>query len=434
MENSLLAAVLIVKDEEDDLPGALESLRALGALLSEIVVYDTGSTDRTVALAQEHGGRVVEGYWDQDFARARNDATAATNAKWVLSLDADERVVADTVALAVLLRRGLTENMTGWDVANVMILDVDAHGAPLARHPFCKLFRPSRARWTSPIHETLAPVREGRELAVVELPESVIHLRHHGYAEAERRLAKAGRNASVAHQGLDVAADTSLAPERRAKLLTDEGRSLAAAGDLDAAAECYEAALAVDGVDLAMRIVVVQDAVGFFTMQRDVYRAERLIAELDDSGADEDVVRWLRANLLIDSDRPREALPLLRGLRAVRLTSTLELDGSIAVATLMRAAVAAGEFDEALACAIQLVGSTGEVERYGPQLMRLWGAQPPALLAELLSDIVGPRRTAVAEGLRSLPAPAPAVAAALTSAVNRAATTPTRPAGASFFG
>ncbi len=87
-----IAAALIVKDEQANLPGCLESLQGL---VDEVVVYDTGSSDDTVEIALRAGARVERGHWDGDFARARNAALAMTSAAWVLSIDADERAVAD---------------------------------------------------------------------------------------------------------------------------------------------------------------------------------------------------------------------------------------------------------------------------------------------------------------------------------------------------
>jgi hypothetical protein len=84
-----IAGCLIVKDGERTLGGCLESLREL---VDEIVVYDTGSTDATGPIAHSLGARVIGGYWDEDFAGARNAALEAVTADRVLRIDADERV------------------------------------------------------------------------------------------------------------------------------------------------------------------------------------------------------------------------------------------------------------------------------------------------------------------------------------------------------
>lgn len=85
----LLSAALIVRDEERMLADCLASLRNLA---DEVVVVDTGSSDRTRELAASSGARVFEFAWQDDFAAARNDAIAHCRGDWILYIDADERV------------------------------------------------------------------------------------------------------------------------------------------------------------------------------------------------------------------------------------------------------------------------------------------------------------------------------------------------------
>lgn len=87
---SKLTAIILTKNEERDLPGCLESLKGL---VSEACVIDSGSKDRTVAIAREYGARVlVHEFVNQ--ARQFNWAleTIETEAEWILRIDADERL------------------------------------------------------------------------------------------------------------------------------------------------------------------------------------------------------------------------------------------------------------------------------------------------------------------------------------------------------
>ena len=86
---SRLCIIILTKNEEKDIEAAVQNARQCA---DEIVVVDSGSTDRTVELAKKNGARVVFREWDNDFAAQRNFALTKTDADWVLYLDADERM------------------------------------------------------------------------------------------------------------------------------------------------------------------------------------------------------------------------------------------------------------------------------------------------------------------------------------------------------
>ncbi len=86
-EKLRLTVCLITRNEEKFLGACLGSVRGLA---DELVVVDTGSTDRTVQIAEEHGARVSHFEWCDDFSAARNAALAQATGDWVLMLDADE--------------------------------------------------------------------------------------------------------------------------------------------------------------------------------------------------------------------------------------------------------------------------------------------------------------------------------------------------------
>lgn len=89
-----LSVVVITKDEESAIGRCLDSVR----WADEIVVLDSGSTDRTVEIAREHGARVeVSADWP-GFGPQKNRALALAGGEWVLSLDADEWVPEDLAA------------------------------------------------------------------------------------------------------------------------------------------------------------------------------------------------------------------------------------------------------------------------------------------------------------------------------------------------
>jgi len=84
-----LSLSMIVKNEETFLPGCLECVENL---VDEIVVVDTGSTDRTREIAERFGAKVFDFQWQDDFSSARNESLRRTKGDWILYLDADERI------------------------------------------------------------------------------------------------------------------------------------------------------------------------------------------------------------------------------------------------------------------------------------------------------------------------------------------------------
>ncbi|UCC78336.1 MAG: glycosyltransferase, partial [Candidatus Zixiibacteriota bacterium] len=84
-----ISLCMIVKNEEKFLPGCLESARDVA---DEIIVVDTGSTDRTMDIAREYGAIIYEHPWQNDFSYHRNQSIDYATGDWILILDADEEL------------------------------------------------------------------------------------------------------------------------------------------------------------------------------------------------------------------------------------------------------------------------------------------------------------------------------------------------------
>ena len=82
-----ISATIITFDEERNIARAIESLRSA----DEIVVVDSGSSDRTVEIAEKLGARVIEQPW-LGYASQKNFAAAQASHDWVLAIDADEAI------------------------------------------------------------------------------------------------------------------------------------------------------------------------------------------------------------------------------------------------------------------------------------------------------------------------------------------------------
>jgi glycosyltransferase involved in cell wall biosynthesis len=89
MASPTIALCMIVKDEEETISQAIESVKAI---VDEIIVVDTGSKDKTKGLAKGFGAMVIDEKWEEDFSKARNISIKQAKSDWILVLDADETI------------------------------------------------------------------------------------------------------------------------------------------------------------------------------------------------------------------------------------------------------------------------------------------------------------------------------------------------------
>jgi len=99
---------MIVKNEEGYLPRCLESIIDI---VDEIIIVDTGSTDRTVEIAKSYGAKVYYYKWNNNFSEARNESLKYATKDWILILDADDEFHAQYKEnLKLFLNNELDEN------------------------------------------------------------------------------------------------------------------------------------------------------------------------------------------------------------------------------------------------------------------------------------------------------------------------------------
>ena len=89
-----ISVCMIAKDEEKHLE---RCLRSVAPVASEIIFVDTGSKDRTLAIAQKYTAKIWEHPWNDNFSEARNFAMSHATGDWILTMDADEELVAEDI-------------------------------------------------------------------------------------------------------------------------------------------------------------------------------------------------------------------------------------------------------------------------------------------------------------------------------------------------
>jgi|GEM_PF-538373 len=231
-DGTKVSACLITKDEQDNITGCITSLRGFA---DEIVVYDTGSADNTVRLARDLGATVIEGYWDDDFSRARNAALEHCTGDWIAWLDADETLVCDDIPGLIAVLEHADPNVDGFSVP-INNLTGAGVGAGFV-HSACRLFRRARCEWTGRLHEQVAG--RGDHRGIEQAPMEHARILHTGYLDATMRARdKTERNLRVAQAEVDHADGWEMGFS-----LTSLGRSYLTAGRFEEAADTCRRAL-----------------------------------------------------------------------------------------------------------------------------------------------------------------------------------------------
>jgi glycosyltransferase involved in cell wall biosynthesis len=326
----LISAVLIVLNEERFLG---DCLRSLAGVVDDIVVVDTGSSDRSRDVAVAHRARVFDYAWHDDFAAARNHALDHAIGDWILYIDADER-------LRPYDRSVLAQELADPRLCAATVRFYPRSGFTAYREH--RLFRRDPAiRFRGAMHETILP-------------------------DIERLIADDGRvrghsELTIDHIGYD--GDQSHKIERNLRLLINELQTRpnqtylwwhlgTTYRELDQIADAEAAWL--QGIEITRRIGASrpEDILCFAELAKSrLLKGEdtaALIAEARQLNPENLLVLWLEARFLIGAGRYAEAIPILERL------GSIDPDRLVGDAAYDRRILGADAFAEAGYCAFQL--------------------------------------------------------------------------------
>jgi tetratricopeptide (TPR) repeat protein len=194
VEGLRLSLCMIVKDEEEMLPRCLAAVKPA---VDEMIVVDTGSSDRTVEIAESFGARVLHHEWTGSFSDARNVSLEAATGDWVIYLDADEVLVEDDAERL----RALTGRV--WREAFTLVetnYTGDMEDGTALTHNALRMFRNRpEYRFKGRLHEQMAYALPGY------LPERIeytqLRIEHYGYLGVVRDAKeKSRRNLELLEQ------------------------------------------------------------------------------------------------------------------------------------------------------------------------------------------------------------------------------------------
>ena len=222
-----LSAAMIVRDEEDVLAATIESLRTIA---DEIVILDTGSTDRTPEIAEQMGAVVSRLPWADDFSLARNRLLERVTGDWVLWLDAGERLEAGSAAE---LRNFVDQEADPEKVYSLMVeippADPSASAEQMAQ-PRLMPMHPVLC-FTGRVCESLRPSMAAIGLQVQLAPGRIV--RHPRQHDPEIKARKAQRNLKL------IALETSPDGAAPSRLLIAAGEAYSDLNDRAAASNAF---------------------------------------------------------------------------------------------------------------------------------------------------------------------------------------------------
>jgi len=146
-----ISLCMIVKNEENNLGNCLSSVEGL---FDEINIVDTGSTDRTVEIAQKYTERIFHFDWINDFSAARNFSFSKATKEYIIWLDADDIIDKENYDKFMEFKRNFKNDADC--IIMPYIIDTQDNGKPSLVSQRERIVRNNKNfYWTRPIHENL---------------------------------------------------------------------------------------------------------------------------------------------------------------------------------------------------------------------------------------------------------------------------------------
>lgn len=167
-----ISLCMIVKNEEAVLKRCLDSI---ADLMDEIIIVDTGSTDRTKEIAADYTSKIYDYRWANDFSAARNFSFSKATMEYIYAADADELLDEENHMRFLRLKQALLPEI---EIVQMKYINCSEFNTVLnsQKEYRPKLFRRLRTfTWIDPIHETvrLQPVIFDSDVEILHKPQSL---------------------------------------------------------------------------------------------------------------------------------------------------------------------------------------------------------------------------------------------------------------------
>lgn len=372
----LISVVMIVKDEEDRLAECLESLRNLAPIPYEVCIYDTGSQDRSVAIANSFDARVEHGYWDEDFSRARNAAAAMSSGKWLFVVDADESITVSPNALEEFLRQA-NETPDAFYVS----AEVDASQATGDTSWLSpRIYLPERMRYDRPVHASL--IRHDKALPNYwTIPQSILKLNNNGF-DTQRKIRSLALKDRLTTKIIETTPEGHLDPWA----LTDRGRARLGQGRVE---EAITDLLKAESIPFETRTTyqawTKELLIQALLQANRVEESLPILDRLEELQAGRAYTQWIRGCVLAAQRKHAEALRCFSALDGGIDGGLSPLPPEKIYQACLSAAIETQEVDYIIASLIAMYSLKENASEYGPLLSKWWGDLPVTHLREALA-------------------------------------------------
>lgn len=193
-----ISVCIITKNEEKYIETCLKNLKKYDW---EIIVTDTGSTDKTIEICEKYADQIHHFDWINDFSAARNFCISKASNDWILSVDSDEYLNNEQTEKE--LSKLLTPCLAHPESAGmVKIINPQGNTAESSTsiEPVARFFHKKYYAYAGKVHEQPVPI-DGSKPTYFESP---FYLYHEGYADAVTLQRKAQRNIELLKKDLET--------------------------------------------------------------------------------------------------------------------------------------------------------------------------------------------------------------------------------------
>ncbi len=192
----LLSIVMMMKDEEKYLNRTLTALQPLmKEINSELIILDTGSTDKSIDIAKKFTDKVYFKQWNNNFADMRNESISYAQGDWILILDADEELT-DYMKMIEFFdsEKHKKYNCASIELKNIISTDKELYNKAL----ILRLFRNDNFKYEGAIHE--------QPLYKEPIYNDIASFNHYGYIyeDEELKQRKLKRNEKILFSELEI--------------------------------------------------------------------------------------------------------------------------------------------------------------------------------------------------------------------------------------